>query len=91
MKKGIDEIHNWFSLSYVSYLVLPRSILQSAPDKWQEKFVSLLDELDELFDNVPEEGTTYAVNLRNNKTGRFVNDNLCNYDRGRRYIKPKKP
>ena len=83
-----EKIHEWFELSYASYLVLPRSILQSAPDKWQIKFVKLLNELGEMFD-CPRKGTTYAVNLRNNNTGRFTTDDLCSYERGRRKIKPK--
>ncbi|EFC79182.1 hypothetical protein FrEUN1fDRAFT_7713, partial [Parafrankia sp. EUN1f] len=34
-----DTIHTWFGLSYSNYLVLPRSLLQSMPDRWQEPFV----------------------------------------------------
>jgi len=43
MKK---DIHTWFSLSYASYLVIPRSVLQSMSEEWQYKFVELLDELE---------------------------------------------
>lgn len=83
-----EKIHDWFELSYASYLVLPRSVLQSTPDKWQIKFVELLEELVEMGFRCPREGTTYAVNLRDDKTGRFVIDNLMGYERGRRRIKP---
>lgn len=84
-----EIIHDWFELSYASYLVLPRSILQSAPEKWQIKFVRLLNELEDMGFKCPEEGKTYAVNIRNDKTGRFTNDIYMDYERGRRIIKPK--
>ena len=40
-----DFIHSFFGLSYAHYLVLPRSVLQSMPAKWQKKFVKLLNEI----------------------------------------------
>jgi len=83
-----DYIHVWFSLTYASYVVLPRSILQSAPPKWQKKFVELMDELGRLYRFPLDNGTTYYINLRDDKTGRFIKDPLCGYERGRRYIKP---
>lgn len=39
------DIHLWFGLTYSNYLVLHRSILQSAPEEWQHRFTALLDEL----------------------------------------------
>jgi hypothetical protein len=80
-----ELIHDWFELSYASYLVLPRSVLQSAPDKWQEKFVELLNELGEKFDRVPRKGT-YGVYLKD-ENGKFIADELRDYERGRRIIK----
>lgn len=81
-----EAIHNWFELSYASYLVLPRSILQSAPDEWQTKFVALLEVLHGLFGDVPAEGT-YHITLKND-AGKFISDPLRDYERGRRHIKP---
>lgn len=89
MKKIIfDEeiIHGWFGLSYASYLVLPRSILQSAPVEWQKKFVDCLEELGEMFGCVPKDGT-YEVQLRNDD-GRYMHDVFQDYERGRRRIVP---
>ena len=40
-----DAIHTWFSLSYSNYAVLPRTLLQSMPERWQKQFVQLLEEL----------------------------------------------
>lgn len=39
-----DAIHQFFGLSYSSYLVLPRVLLQSMPQDWQRRFVDLVDE-----------------------------------------------
>ena len=82
-----EAIHNWFELSYAQYLTIPRSVLQSMPDEWQNSFVKLLNELDEKIDWRPENGR-YWVKLRDDK-GRYVVDNLMDYERGRRKIEMK--
>lgn len=45
-------VHEWFSLSYASYFVLPRLVMQEMPLDWQRRFVALMDEAAEL--NVPD-------------------------------------
>lgn len=84
-----DPIHQWFELTYAAYLVIPRSILQSAPVDWQKKFVALLEELD----NVPEFACPitgeYHVYLRATD-GRFIHDEFRDYERGRRKIEYKR-
>lgn len=77
-------VHDWFELSYAQYLTVPRSVLQSMPADWQEKFVKLLEEMDETIDWRPESGC-YWVHLKD-KDGHFVKDPLMDYDRGRRRI-----
>ncbi len=42
-----DPMHGWFGLSYASYLVLPRSLIQEMPEEWQKRMVELLEEWDE--------------------------------------------
>jgi hypothetical protein len=80
-----EPIHGWFELSYAAYLVLPRSVLQSAPVEWQRKFVECLNELEEMFgDKVPMEGV-YEVHLRSDR-GVFIEDVYRDYERGRRVI-----
>lgn len=37
----------WFSLSYASWLVLPRIALQSMPEEWQNRFFGMVAELNE--------------------------------------------
>lgn len=53
-------IHEWFGLSYSNYLVLPRTLLQSMPTEWQERFVACLDEIEAAFMHV-EHAHAYKV------------------------------
>lgn len=77
-------IHGWFGLTYAQYLTIPRSILQSMPVDWQRRFVDCLDELNEMFDWMPEQGR-YFVRLKG-EDGKFAYDKLADYERGRRRI-----
>ena len=86
MTDGIEDIHTWFSLSYANYLVMPRSVLQSMPDKWQEKFVVLLGECQESFGYL--DWPNYNVNARDDN-GKFIKDSIPHYNRGRTRIEPK--
>uniref|UniRef100_A0A6M3JUM6 Uncharacterized protein n=1 Tax=viral metagenome TaxID=1070528 RepID=A0A6M3JUM6_9ZZZZ len=81
-----EPIHGWFNLTYASYLVLPRSILQSAPVELQRRFVGCLEELESIFGDVPTEGC-YDVRLRDDN-GRFMCDHFKDYERGRRRLCP---
>ena len=78
------RIHEWFELTYAQYLTIPRSVLRSMPGDWQEKFVMLMDQLDEEVDWRPRDGR-YWVALKDGR-GRYVRDPLMNYERGRRRI-----
>ena len=85
MREKMD-IHTWFELTYSSYLVLPRSILQSMPMEWQYRFVALLDEAGDLCDkNGVEMPGSYTVRAKGDD-GRFIQDPYCDYDRGRRDV-----
>lgn len=85
MTDTAEPIHDWFELTYAQYLTIPRTVLQSMPVTWQERFVKLLEELDELIDWRPE-GATYWCLLRDDETGRYINDPLADYERGRRQL-----
>ena len=53
-RNGVLEeapFHGWFQLSYSSYLVLPRSLLEAMPLEWQARMILLLDEMAEVFEN----------------------------------------
>ena len=65
-----------------------RNGLQSAPIEWQRRFVECLNELKDMFGNVPKEGT-YEIHLRDNNTGKYIHDVFQNYERGRRIIPMK--
>ena len=76
-----DPIHEWFELTYASYLVVPRVALVSMPYNWQKKMVKLLEEMEEAFypnDLMPTELSHYKVLLTNEK-GQFVKDPLRHY------------
>jgi hypothetical protein len=80
-----QAIHRFFGLSYANYLVLPRTILQSMPDEWQARFVAMLQEVDDYLGDYPN---SYEVRLRDD-SGRYVRDDLADYERGRRIIPEK--
>lgn len=82
-----DPIHNFFGLSYSSYLVLRRSVMQSAPLEWQQRFCALMEDLEEMFDGEYLDGK-FTVQMRDEK-GRFIADDYADYERGRRVIPMK--
>lgn len=80
-----DAVHSWFGLSYSSYLVLQRSIMQSMDDEWQNKMVALLDEAHDKFnDKIPDQ--IYLVSAQNATTKKYETDPLKDYQRGRRNL-----
>jgi hypothetical protein len=83
-----NPIHGLFGLSYASYLVIPRSVLQSMPQDWQARFVAMVREIGERFDFGETVGFDYSV-LRRGEGGRFVEDPFSDYERGRRRIAAK--
>lgn len=44
-----QPIHTAFGLTYASFLVVPRAVLQAMPVEWQRKFVEMMEELNEKF------------------------------------------
>lgn len=85
----MDHIHTWFGLTYSNYLVLPRAVLQSAPDEWQERFVQMLGELNDMYGHL-DWPDSYRV-MATGSGGRFVKDPIPHYRRGRTYIPPRLP
>ncbi len=76
MRSG-GPIHGWFGLTYSSYLVLPRALLQEMPTEWQRRFVDSIEEIRDYFD-CGEVEDDYMVKLRD-KDGRFKTDPLGQY------------
>jgi hypothetical protein len=80
-------VWNWFGLSYASYAVFPRVALCSLPLEWQQRFVDLMNEAEEL---LPDEAKyqDYQVTLR--KGGKFCKDPLAEYRHARPFRLRKK-
>jgi hypothetical protein len=73
------EVHRFFSLSYASWLVLPRVSLQEMPLDWQARFVALLIEADEKHGLKTPEGLI----VQRQVAGKFVGNRHWNdYRRG---------
>ena len=78
-----EPIHAWFELTYSSYFVMQRTILQSMPIKWQRRFVKLIEEVEEYF---PEINNGQFMVKRKDDNNKFISDELSNYERGRRIL-----
>jgi hypothetical protein len=78
-----EPIHGHFGLSYSNYLVLPRSVLQSMPEKWQHRFVDLLGDIEAACER---HGISFHDKYRVlalDEHGKFTKDPLADYGRGR--------
>ena len=81
-----EPIHNWFGLTYASYLVIQRSVLQSLPIPLQRQFVKCLNEMEELTTNIQDElPTTFRVNVVDSQ-GKYTKDPYRDYNKGRRKV-----
>jgi hypothetical protein len=76
-RAGNEPVHLFFGLSYSTYLVWQRSILQAMPLEWQRRFVVLLNELSNAAAGLEDLPSNYQVNAREN--GRFVHDPYAQY------------
>lgn len=71
-------VHDFFGLTYSNYLVVERALLQSMPTEWQEKFVALLDEMQErIRANGVEVPDSYWVRAREGQ--RFIRNEIPHY------------
>ena len=48
---GREKLWGWFSLSYASWLTLPRVLMHEMPDEWQNKMAELLEDWDNTWDD----------------------------------------
>jgi hypothetical protein len=90
MTKTIEcssPVHDWFGLDYTSYVVVPRSIMQSMPVEWQKRFVQCLTEAQSAVSELDDLPSEYQVNSKLN--GRLVADPYRDYERGRRVVRLK--
>jgi hypothetical protein len=47
------KLHEFFGMSYASFLTVPRVLLQEMPEDWQNRFAEMLYELSEEFPHAP--------------------------------------
>jgi hypothetical protein len=80
-------VHLWFGLTYANYQVLPRTLLQSMPLEWQDRFVACLEELQEAFWHV-DQADAFMVRAKD-INGRFIADPVPHYSRGRTFVSPR--
>ena len=66
-------------------IIVHRTLLQSMPDDWQQRFVRLLQASDEVADPAAPEG--YQIRSYD-ADGREIDDPVPHYSRGRTYIEP---
>lgn len=74
-----EPVHRQFGLTYASWLVWPRVLMQAMPLLWQQKFCKLSEELNDKFpDWTPEDGK-FQVGLRVDGKMAKLPPALCNY------------
>lgn len=86
-----EKIHGYFGLSYANFLVLPRSLLQSMPEEWQERFVMLLNEYDQQWARLPDSFVPNSYRVQPIEHGRLIPwyaFRLPHYSRGRTHVAP---
>lgn len=76
---GHEKLWDWFSLSYASFLVMPRAMMHEMPDEWQGKMADLLTEWDEMTDCPDDEITGITVSIRKNNKFASMPTELLNY------------
>jgi hypothetical protein len=83
-------IHDYFALSYARYLVVPRSVLQSMPARWQADLVELLTQMEERCETGGIKLPPYSVRPPPPSTASpaefLMYEWLKEYDRGRRNV-----
>lgn len=60
-RSGNDALWDWFGSSQACWLTLPRVLMHSMPDDWQERMAGLLCEFDQAFPNQPELCTRVSI------------------------------
>lgn len=72
-------VHGAFGLSYASFLVWPRVLMQAMPREWQERFVALAEEFNETFTHYePPRGYTI---MGRDERNRYCRPPLSQYRR----------
>lgn len=70
---GNEPVHLHFGLSYASYFVWQRSLMQAMPLAWQQRFVQLATEFDDATRHLKDRPDSFMVRARNDQQ-RFISD-----------------
>ena len=84
-----DSIHRYFGLSYASWLVMPRTLLQSMPRSWSEPFADMLGDFDDHWSGLPDDylPSGYTVMPREGSSfSSWTCYRLPHYNRGRTIV-----
>lgn len=76
MREGYERLWSWFSLSYASWLTLPRVMMHEMPDEWQGKMAELLEEWDRTwnFDDMPIPSVSAKQSVKFTRWPRWILD-----------------
>lgn len=77
-----EAVHEWFGLTYASFMVLPRVALQSMPPEWQRRFIAMVSEIEQTLELPEEIPSAYRV-TRIDAKGRYLPNPWPYYNRGR--------
>jgi len=64
---GAYDLSCWFSLTYASWLTLPRVLMEAMSDEWQGKMATLLNEYDSVYSNLSDLGLGTRVQVTKEK------------------------
>lgn len=81
-----ESVHGYFGLTYANFAVYPRTLLQSMPDDWQDKFVELMREYHDHWHDLPSgfQPIEYRVQpVVGGRLARWSAFRLPHYSRGR--------
>ncbi len=72
----------WSSTNHTNYLIIQRSLLQSMPLEWQNKLITMLQEMAETFGNK----SNGDFKLSRISEGAYIKDPLADHGRGKRIV-----
>ncbi len=77
-----SPIHESFGLTYASFLVIPRLLMEAMPYEWQKDMVDLMEQFSEKY--IWEMEDQRLVIRMTDQNGRLItmDENLCDYRRG---------
>lgn len=66
------DVDLYFELTYANFGVFPRTLLQSMPQEWQERFFDLMTEYDDHWRGLPKDFFPGEYRVQPTRDGRLV-------------------